>query len=124
MEGKRRRIDSFEPNEDQIAAAVLEHWRLFGVPGSLVAAVPNAGCMGQSGITCGIPDLIVLSPLLGRMTGFIELKTKRGKLSAAQKEIGALIVERRAPYAVTYGRDEPIRILEHWGVVTPQRAAA
>ena len=113
-----------EPSEDQITAAVLEHWRTFGVPGSLVAAIPNKRALGQVGLTRGLPDLIVLSPQLGRFTGFIEQKRRRGgRLSDAQLGIGKLLVERGVPYAVCRGRDEPIKILEAWGAVRPARAA-
>ena len=113
-----------EPSEDQITAAVLEHWRTFGVPGSLVAAIPNKRAFGQVGLTRGLPDLIVLSPQLGRFTGFIEQKRRRGgTLSDAQLGIGKLLVERGVPYAVCRGRDEPIKILEAWGAVRPAKAA-
>jgi hypothetical protein len=114
-----------EPSEDQITAAVLEHWRVFGVPGSLVASIPNKRAFGQAGLTRGLPDLIVLSPQLGRFTGYIEQKRKRGgKLSDAQIDIGKLLVERGVPYAVCRGRDEPIKILEAWGAVRPAKKAA
>lgn len=113
-----------EPSEDQITAAVIEHWRVFGVPGSLVASIPNKRAFGQAGLTKGLPDLLVLSPQLGRFTGYIEQKRKRGgKLSDAQIDIGKLLVERGVPYAVCRGRDEPIKILEAWGAVRPARAA-
>jgi DNA-binding XRE family transcriptional regulator len=114
----------FEPSEDQITAAVIEHWRAFGVPGSLVASIPNKRAFGQAGLTKGLPDLLVLSPQLGPFTGYIEQKRKRGgKLSEAQIDIGKLLVERGVPYAVCRGRDEPIKILEAWGAVRPARAA-
>jgi transcriptional regulator with XRE-family HTH domain len=128
----------FEPSEDQVTAAVLEHWRTLGVPGSLVASIPNRKAFGQAGLTRGLPDLIVLSPQLGNLTGFIEQKrgrrrpppvnrlgrpTRKGRLSAAQIDIGNLLVERGVPYAVCYGRDEPIKILEEWGAVRSARAA-
>lgn len=114
----------YEPSEDQITAAVLEHWRTFGVPGSLVASIPNKRAFGQAGLTRGLPDLIVISPQLGRSAGFIEQKRKRGgKLSDAQIDIGKLLVERGVPYAICRGRDEPIKILEAWGAVRPARAA-
>jgi hypothetical protein len=125
MGGKRR--DSFEastraqPSEDQITAAVLQHWRMFGVEGSLVASIPNANAHGQAGLTKGLPDLLVFSPTLGRMTGFIEIKTARGRRSPAQRDIADLLLERLVPYACTYGRDEPIRILELWGAVRATR---
>jgi transcriptional regulator with XRE-family HTH domain len=114
----------YEPSEDQITAAVIEHWRAFGVPGSLVASIPNKRAFGQAGLTKGLPDLLVLSPQLGRFTGYIEQKRGRGgKLSDAQIDIGKLLVERGVPYAVCRGRDEPIKILEAWGAVKPARAA-
>lgn len=114
----------YEPSEDQITAAVIEHWKTFGVPGSLVASIPNRKAFGQAGLTKGLPDLLVLSPQLGRSAGFIEQKRKRGgKLSDAQIDIGKLLMERGAPYAVVRGRDEPIRVLELWGAVKPARAA-
>src|SRR5260370_34040977 len=106
--GARRR-DIFEPSEDEITAAVVEHHRIFGVPGSLVAAIPNKRAFGQAGLTPGLPDLLVLSPLLGALTGYIELKRGRdGRLSDAQLVIGELLKMRGAPYAVCWGRDDPI----------------
>ena len=115
--GARRR-EIFEPSEDQITAAVVEHWRTFGVTGSLVASIPNKRAFGQPGLTKGLPDLLVLSPQLGRITGFIELKRERGgRLSDAQHEIGVLLQWREVPYAVCWGRDEPIEQLRTWGAI-------
>jgi VRR-NUC domain-containing protein len=114
--GARRR-DIFEPSEDQITAAVVDHWRVFGVPGSLVASIPNKRAFGQAGLTPGLPDLLALSPRLGSLTAFIELKKKRGRLSDAQRDIGKIILARGAPYAVCWGRDEPIAQLRAWGAI-------
>lgn len=115
--GARRR-EIFEPSEDQITDAVVEHWRVFGVPGSLVASIPNKRAFGQPGLTPGLPDLIVLSPYLGERTGYIELKRARGgRLSDAQLVMRELFLMRRAPYAVCYGRDEPIERLRAWGAI-------
>jgi|ERR1700733_10144324 hypothetical protein len=116
MGARRRGI--FEPSEDAITAAVVEHHRIFGVPGSLVAAIPNKRAFGQAGLTPGLPDLLVLSPQLGDKTGFIELKREHGgRLSEAQIEVGELLQLRGAPYAVCRGRDEPIAQLEAWGAI-------
>jgi VRR-NUC domain len=122
---RRRKTDrDVEPSEDAITAAVIEHWRVFGVPGSLVASIPNKRAFGQAGLTKGLPDLLVLSPQLGALTGYIEQKReRRGRLSDAQIDIGALLRERGAPYAICKGRDEPIAQLEAWGAVR-RRAAA
>lgn len=116
MGGRRR--ETFEPSEDQITAAVVDHWKLCGAPGSLVAAIPNKRAFGQAGLTKGLPDLLVLSPKLGKLTGYIELKRGRGgRLSDAQIAIGELIRKRGAPYAVAAGRDEPIAQLKAWGAL-------
>ena len=114
-----------EPTEDEVTAAVVEHWQKLGVPGSLVASIPNRRAFGQAGLTKGLPDLVVLSPRLGATAGFIELKRSQGKgrMSSDQKTIRDLLIERGAPYALTRGRDEPIKILEAWGAVRPARAA-
>lgn len=114
----RARRDYFEPSEDQITDAVVEHWRTFAVRGSLVASIPNKRAFGQPGLTPGLPDLLVLSPQLGRLTGFIELKRERGaRLSEAQINVGELLRLRGAPYAVCWGRDEPIAQLRTWGAI-------
>jgi hypothetical protein len=108
------------PTEAQIQSAVIAHWRQFGVPGSLVAAIPNGNAHGQAGLTKGLPDLLVVSPKLGGATGFMELKTEQGRLSIFQTEIGSLMKGNGIPWTVTYGRDEPIDVLELWGAVKPR----
>ena len=57
---------------------------------------------------------------MGRLTGFIELKADDGRPSAEQLVVEAIMVARGIPYAMTYGRDQPIKILELWGAVRPQ----
>jgi hypothetical protein len=105
--------------EDEIQAAVLEHWRLLGTPGSLVAAIPNKRAFGQPGLTKGLFDLIVLSLQLGPQTGWLELKTAtpKGRLTQAQSAFRDHLIKLGAPYAITYGRDEPIKVLRAWGAV-------
>jgi hypothetical protein len=117
----RRRRPVFAPSEAAIAAAVLQHWLALGVPGSLVAAIPNAFAHGQAGLTKGLPDLLVLAP--GLPVGFIELKKDAtSPVSNAQREFGALCARLGVRFAICSGRDEPIQLLEQWNVV--RRAAA
>jgi hypothetical protein len=72
----------------------------------------------QYGFTKGLPDLMVIGgPFLKDRTGFIELKTATGRLRPEQITIGDILKHNGVPYAVTHGRDEPIAILEAWGVV-------
>lgn len=107
--------------EAQIHSAVIAHWKVFGLPGTLVATVPNAGAFGQPGLTRGLFDLIVMGgPVLRDRTGWLELKAEKGRVSDAQKAFKAVCVATGAPYAIAFGRDEPITVLETWGVVKPR----
>ena len=114
MSSRRREI--FEPSEDQITAAVVAHWRTFGVPGSLVASIPNKRAFGQPGLTKGLPDLLVLSPSLP--VGFIEQKRNaRSIVSPAQYDFQELCERLDVPHFFAVGRDEPIAILKSWGAI-------
>ena len=119
---RKRKI--FAPREGLIQAAVIDHWRALGVPGSLVAAVPNANAHGQPGLTRGLFDLVVMSPTLGEKTGWLELKADDGELSKDQRDVRRVMIACGVPHAVAYGRDEPIKVLEFWGAVRPQARAA
>jgi hypothetical protein len=112
---RRKRLKTKEPTEREIHEAVIDHWRNFGLPGTLVATIPNQMAFGQPGLTKGLPDLMIVIP--GGGIKFIELKTKTGRLSKAQKEIHATLIAAGVDLAVTRGRDEPIEYLEYWGVV-------
>jgi hypothetical protein len=116
-----RQRNRFAPSEDDITAAVIEHWQKLGVPGSLVASVPNKRAFGQAGLTRGLADLLVLAPQLP--VGFIELKRDDDTpISDPQRDFGKLCMALGIPYAICIGRDEPIKLLEAWGAV--RRAAA
>ena len=115
---RRLPIKGVPMRESAIQAAVCQHWRMFGLPHTLVAAIPNEAAKGQAGLTKGLPDLLIIG---GRVRiGFMELKTPTGRLSLEQKTFRALCAFVSIPFADTYGRDEPIAILEAWGVVRPQ----
>lgn len=104
--------------EAQIQAAVIAHHKALGLPNTLVAAVPNAGAFRQAGLKRGLFDLVVMGGdfLRGR-TGWLELKTEKGVVGPHQEAFKALCIANSVPYAITTGRDEPIRVLEEWGVV-------
>jgi hypothetical protein len=108
--------------EKQIHAAVIEHWLACGVKDSLVATIPNERAHGQAGLTKGLPDLLVMAPGLG--VGFIELKRKGGKLRPEQERFRDLCNAIGVRYSATFGRDEPISILEAWGVVRAHKKEA
>jgi hypothetical protein len=103
--------------ESAIQRAVLDHWRKLGEPDTLVAAVPNAGALGQPGLHPGIFDLICIGALIPTRIGFIELKADKGVVSDAQEAFKRLLLRHDISYAITYGRDMPIDVLEMWGLV-------
>ncbi|PTM61910.1 hypothetical protein [Phreatobacter oligotrophus] len=100
--------------ESEIQRAVIAHWKALGLPDTLVAAIPNQNAHGQYGLKRGLPDLICIGP---RGVGFIELKRDKGRPTADQLEIKTLCLTRGVDHAITYGREEPIRVLEEWGLV-------
>jgi len=109
-------------SEAAIQKATVDHWRSFGLPDTLVAAIPNQKAFGQAGLTPGLFDLLVIG---GNVTiGLIELKAEDGSLSSPQKAFRRLLIVNGVSYAVAYGRDEPIRVLEAWGIVRKQARAA
>ena len=104
------------PLERAIQAAVVDHWRILGQPDTIVGAIPNAGALGMAGLTKGLADLVVLGPRV--KAGFIELKRgPHSPVSDEQRDFRALCEKLRIPYALAIGRDQPIRVLEDWGVV-------
>ena len=118
-----RKRNPFAPSEDQITAAVVDHWKAFGLPGTMVASIPNKRAFGQPGLKRGLADLLVLAPTLP--VGFIELKRdERSPISDAQHDFAMACHKLAIPYERAIGRDEPIRVLEQWGVVRAQARAA
>jgi hypothetical protein len=118
-----RRRNSVAPRESLIQAAVVDHWRTLGQPRTLVAAIPNANAHGQPGLTKGLPDLMVIGPRVPGNIAFIELKREpKSPVSEAQRDFAALCRGHDIDVVITVGRDEPIRVLEGWGVI--KRAAA
>jgi hypothetical protein len=105
-------------SEKQIHESVIAHWRALGLPGTRLATIPNMRAAGQAGLTKGLPDLIVMGgEFLRDRTGFIELKTDKGRLSPEQDAFRLSCIRDGVPYACTRGRDEPIRVLEEWQIV-------
>ena len=122
----RRRLTALGPTEKEIHQATIDHWRLFRTPNSLVATIANAGAFGQPGLTPGLFDLVVIGDLIdGAKVGFIELKRDdKAALSPHQIVFKELLAHHGILFAVTFGRDQPITVLETWGAVRPQARAA
>lgn len=100
--------------ESEIQRAVIQHWQALGQPDTLVAAIPNQNAHGQFGLKRGLADLLCIGP---KGVSFLELKTEKGKPSADQLAFIDLCRRNGINAEITWGRDEPIRILEEWGIV-------
>jgi hypothetical protein len=107
--------------ESAIQAAVVQHWRMFGRPHTLVAAIPNEFARGQPGLTKGLPDLLIIGGNV--RIAFLELKVATGRLTYEQKLFRNLCSFCSIPFVDTYGRDAPIAQLEAWGIVRQQVGA-
>ena len=108
--------------ETAIQQAVIDHWRKLGQPETLVAAIPNAYAFGQPGLTAGLFDLLCIGRHIPGRIGFIELKVDdKSIVSEAQLAFKALLLRHDISYALTYGRDQPIDVLEAWGLVRPRK---
>jgi len=78
--------------EDNLQAAVVAWFRLQH-PGRLIWATPNAGkrsirqivAARRTGLVAGVPDLLIPEPVGDKHGLFIELKTGRNSVTAAQQ---------------------------------------
>lgn len=114
----RKTIARLLAPEKLIHAAVIQHWQLFGEPDTLVATQANMGAMGQPGLTPGLPDLLVMGPRVPGRIGFIELKRdEKSPTTPDQDDFHNLCARLGVACEVTHGRDEPIALLQLWGVV-------
>lgn len=109
--------------EVDIQAHVLEYIRLNHVDHAFAFAIPNAGKRGRGaqaqikreGILAGAADVVVLMP--GAKTGWLEMKSAKGRTSLAQELFGTLCMGLGHPYAVVHSFDEAVAILKKWGAV-------
>ena len=109
--------------EQQIQRAICDYLAAVA-PGVLVFAIPNSsrrapgGKAGNAvpGLLKGVWDLGLLLPT--GVTAYIEVKTRRGKLSDDQIAFGADCEMRGTPHAVAVTIDDVRRVLADWGVRT------
>ena len=86
---------------------------VFHVPNGELRDKVTAIRLKKQGVVAGIPDLCI--PLPGGQTLWLELKTKKGRLSKVQKKLIDRWAERGHIVRVAYGYDEAVAILEEVG---------
>lgn len=101
--------------EQQIQAAVVDYLRL-ALPGALVFAVPNNPRLPTPGMYAGMTDAVIdWRSLAGVLVGYMEVKTKTGKLTPAQKEFRDFCQRTGRPWACVRSVEEAETALVAWG---------
>lgn len=117
-------IRAVEPSETQLQISLVQHLKLLGRKGLLYFHPASGGLRTKSeaakfkamGVVPGIPDLIML--YAGKTYG-LELKTKRGVVSADQRAMLDAFRSAGAFAEVAHGIDEALAILNRWGLLQP-----
>ena len=85
-------------SESQEQAQLIAWWKAVGqrlAPNVVLAAIPNGGArdaitgarLKREGVVRGMPDLVLLCAKCGKHALFIEMKTKRGRVSESQRDL-------------------------------------
>lgn len=112
-----------KPSEYKIQVALLDylaiagrrdlHW--FAIPNQSNRHIRNATKMKAEGMRAGSPDLCFLLPE-GRV-GWLEMKTRTGSLSPAQKQFRDRALSLGHFWAMARSVDEALPHLTTWGVL-------
>lgn len=112
--------------EQAIQQAVVAHLRARAEPKVFFWSTPNEGKRGfvnaanlkASGLTAGLPDLLILKA--GSLYA-LELKAAKGTLTPSQRLVLAHMENCGAETAVAHSIDEALVTLEYWGVLRRNR---
>jgi hypothetical protein len=109
--------------EHDLQVALIEHLRVNGTKLAFWFAIPNAGRrspavssrMKAEGLTAGVADLCIMLP--GGRTLWMELKTRNGRQSQAQKSFAVVCSVLDHAYLMPRSLDEAIAALRAYGVL-------
>ena len=93
---------------------LVQWWHIAGsrlAPNVVLAAIPNGGArdavtgarLKREGVVKGMPDLFLACARSGRHGLFIEMKTKRGRVSESQRNLFPLLEAQGYGVAVCHG---------------------
>jgi hypothetical protein len=110
-------------SEASIQRALVARWHLLGTPGSVLAHLANgehrskatAGRLKALGVLAGMPDLLCAAP--GAGVFFVELKRRKGRVTAAQREMHERLRRSGADVVTLDDLDAAVELLEHRGVL-------
>lgn len=109
--------------EHSIQVAVFNQFQLRKTPGARLIAIPNGGArstitgkmLKDEGVQAGTPDTWGRAPQCEAF--WLEIKTRDGKLSAAQKAMHADLTALGERVFTAYGLDEALEVLKREGVI-------
>lgn len=104
--------------------ALVERWRLFGTPNSILAHIPNGEYRSPAtgarlkamGVMAGMPDFVAVSETSDGVF-FLELKKRNGKLSKSQKDVVWRMIECGIRVFLCDDLDSAVTVLEACGVL-------
>ena len=114
-------------SEQAVQRAVCQHLRQRGARGVLWFHVPNGGrrspveaaIFNGLGVRAGVSDLILVHD--GRPFA-LELKTERGRPSAAQMQFISEFCAAGGEASIANGLDQALHVLEAWGLLRGRAA--
>lgn len=104
--------------EAAIQRAIIARLKLSGIvchhsPNAAKRTVIGGRRIKQDGMITGWPDLTVVGP--EGLVAFLEVKAPGGRLSAAQAEIGRMLIHMGHLWTVVHSQDEAVGTLQAWG---------
>jgi hypothetical protein len=131
-----RKVLERDPLEDEIQQTLIKHLQLRCRPDVIYFHVPNGGyrhkytgaLLKALGVIPGVPDLMFVWPQLVSVAGLphvqimprvlgLELKTRTGKLTAAQIAFAARMRRAGAIYETANTIDDALAILKQYGIL-------
>lgn len=108
--------------EHQEQVALIQWCDFMGAPYSLIFAIPNGGKrnlvvavkLKKEGVKSGVPDLFLPVPAMSYCGLFIEMKSKKGKLTDNQREWITILMKQGFFAQVCYGFDEAKDLMERY----------
>jgi hypothetical protein len=125
--GLQKTTNCRAPSEHSIQRAVCQHLRQRSASGLVWFHVPNGGrrspveaaIFNGLGVRAGVSDLILLRD--GRAFA-LELKTERGRPTAAQMQFISEFRAAGGEASIASGLDQALRTLETWGLLRGRAA--
>lgn len=111
-----------DPSEDEIQQSFIEYMKLINRPDVICAHVPNEGCfpvqyrvkLKKMGLFTGFPDIIIL---WGNRFGFLEFKSKTGRLTVDQKLFQEHCIKHEIPHSIPRSLEDAIATIKEWGIL-------